>query len=500
MHQVAALVEGVGSLTAGLAACTAFLAALAFFNSTAHGLEHALGEVMTRRAGERLATAPASFFWQRAPRALAALPRLPAGDAAAPWFAAVDLGLAGVLAAAMLTLAPPVAALPTVALGLSLATTALLLLRRGSALPDAMQRDAELVSPETGAITMLINNRCGGRDGELFAQLAGSHAMHAKRRRSGRRLAVGLDGARAALRLIALAGGLGLGAVGVAEGWTTGGAVVAIFAASLALDALTERIAGRLARVTASRATLIAWREQIEAPPPDAALARPAVSIPVTGELVFADVSVRPCASRPAVLTAFSCVVASGTHVAIEGPGGAGKTLLLRLACGLAAPEVGLITFGGQPIETASRLRPGLVGCIGRAPAFGRASLRETLGCGASRWSDRALQAVLDETRLWDAIAPRGGLDLILTPDAPELSGGQRARLGLARALLREPALLCLDATLDSVEADLQTTLLAALRRRGCTVLLVSHHQYLRAACDRRLSLPWSGGSCDAAR
>ncbi len=497
MRQVAAFADASGSPGAALAACVALLVALAAFGWTAQALERALGAATTRRACALLAAAPASFFWQRAPQTLAALPRLPTAAAAAPWLGAVDLALASFVAAAMFALAPAAAALPVLMLGLSLAVTAAALLRRGSALPDAVRGDPMPVSPGPDAIAMLTHNRCGGRDGELFAQLAGGHALGARRRRLGQPWAAGLHGLGAGLRLMALAGGLGVGLTAVAAGWTTGGDLIAVLAASIALDALAVRIVWRLASLPASRVAMMAWRDLSAAPSGEAAPASQADPRTTGGDLVFAAVSAGACPGRPALLAGFSCAVSAGAHVAVEGPAGSGKTLLLRLACGLSAPEAGLVTLGGQPVVTAAT-RPGHVGCLGRGPAFARASVRETLTGGSSGWSDHALEAVLVEMRLWDAIAARGGLELGLTQNAPELSGGQRARLVLARALLREPALLCLDATLDSVEADLQVTLLASLRRRGCTVLLVSHHEALRAACDRRLRLPFSGGGGDA--
>lgn len=500
MQQIAAFAEGAGSLGAVLAGGAVLLGALAAYGWATRRLEDALGAAMSRRARARLATAPASFFWQRAPRNVAALARLSGAEAAAPWLAAIDVALAAALATAMLALAPVAACIPAAAIGLSLVATGTALLRRGAALPEAVRADPAPVTPDAGAIAMLTNNRCGGRDEELFAQLAGSHAFLDRRRRLGRPLAVALHGLRAGLRLLALAGGLVFGLLGAAEGWATGGQLVAIAGATLALDTLAGRVARSLARLPASRATLMAWRDQVDAAPREPAPAAVATAGAATCELVFADVSARPGAGRSAVLAGFSCAVPAGEHVAVEGPSGSGKTLLLRLACGLAAPETGLVTLAGRPIELAARPQPVHVGFLGRSPAFARANLRETLTCGSSDWSDRALEAVLVEIRLWEAFAARGGLDLALTPDAPELSGGQRARLGLARALLREPALLCLDATLDGVEADLRATLLAVMRRRGCTVLLVSQHEQLRAACDRRLSLPWSGaGGRDAA-
>lgn len=99
-----------------------------------------------------------------------------------------------------------------------------------------------------------------------------------------------------------------------------------------------------------------------------------------------------------------------------------------------------------------------------------RGSVRRFLAVESDMEKNRTLELV----ELAGALAPRGGLDLYLTAGAPELSGGQRARLQLARALLAQPRLLVIDGMLDSVEAELAERILARLRKSGLTMVVSS--------------------------
>jgi ABC-type transport system involved in cytochrome bd biosynthesis fused ATPase/permease subunit len=115
-------------------------------------------------------------------------------------------------------------------------------------------------------------------------------------------------------------------------------------------------------------------------------------------------------------------------------------------------------------------------------------TVRENLLLGDAL-ADEALRSVLQDVELWDELAPRGGLDLALSQGGAELSGGQRSRLQIARALLRRPKLLVIDGTLDTVELSQESRIRAALLRRGSTVVQVSARAESLCACDRVLRL-----------
>jgi ABC-type lipoprotein export system ATPase subunit len=187
--------------------------------------------------------------------------------------------------------------------------------------------------------------------------------------------------------------------------------------------------------------------------------------------------------------------VQAGTFVAVEGPSGSGKTTLLGLFAGLEAPDDGSITVLGHDLSRLSaaeraRLRQRRVGIVFQS--FGLvASLRvgenvalplALAGIDEAEREARAMVA-LDEVGLGAAFGSR----------IDELSGGERQRVGVARALVIEPALILADEPTGSLDEDnaagVLELLVGAVRRRGATLVLVTHDPASAARADRRFRM-----------
>ncbi len=184
--------------------------------------------------------------------------------------------------------------------------------------------------------------------------------------------------------------------------------------------------------------------------------------------------------------------VEAGSFVAVEGPSGSGKTTLLGLLAGLEAPDEGSITVLGHDLWRLSgaeraRLRQRRVGIVFQS--FGLiASLRvsENVGlplalAGVSEAERRARsRAVLEEVGLGSAFGAR----------IDELSGGERQRVGVARALVIEPSLILADEPTGSLDEDNAAGVLQlltdAVRRRGTSLVLVTHDPVSASLADRR--------------
>lgn len=181
-----------------------------------------------------------------------------------------------------------------------------------------------------------------------------------------------------------------------------------------------------------------------------------------------------------------------GLHV-ITGPSGSGKSTLLRLVVGLDRPTSGTVEtlgvdLGTMGSEELARLRGQRMAICPQAPRlipFLTVLENVELGLAIGRPDmppaerrDRALNALADV-----AMAGHAGS----APDG--LSGGERARVGIARALAGHPELLILDeptAALDRATAATIITLLANLDREGRTILVATHDRdFIAAAADR---------------
>jgi putative ABC transport system ATP-binding protein len=182
--------------------------------------------------------------------------------------------------------------------------------------------------------------------------------------------------------------------------------------------------------------------------------------------------------------------VDEGSFVAVEGPSGSGKTTLLGLLAGLEAPDAGEVTVLGHDLSRLSateraRLRQRRIGIV-----FQSFGLIASLGAGENVALPLALAGVPDGERASRARAAleEVGLGPAYGARIDELSGGERQRVGVARALVIEPAVILADeptGSLDEENAQGVLTLLTdAVRRRGASLVLVTHDPASAALAD----------------
>ena len=179
------------------------------------------------------------------------------------------------------------------------------------------------------------------------------------------------------------------------------------------------------------------------------------------------------------VLRDVSFAVPKGAVTALVGPSGAGKSTLLRCLNRLLVPQAGSVLLDGEETGT---LEPCVlrrrVGLVGQTPVMLPGSVRENLAYGLA---DEAV----DDARLARALADAGLDATFLDRPAGELSGGERARVALARALTREPELLLLDeptAALDAAASDHIAATLRSLAHAGLGVVVATHDLPFAAA------------------
>jgi ABC-2 type transport system ATP-binding protein len=182
-------------------------------------------------------------------------------------------------------------------------------------------------------------------------------------------------------------------------------------------------------------------------------------------------------------LDALDLEVPAGSFFGLLGPNGAGKTTLISAVCNLIRATGGEIRVFG--LEGASLEARQLIGISEQEPNLDRfLTVRETLIYHGGYYGMTRETATERAERMIDIFDLRAKRDV----RAPKLSGGQRRRLLLARALLHEPRLVILDEPTAGVDIELRHELWRYIRRlheRGTTILLTTHYlEEAEALCE----------------
>lgn len=194
-------------------------------------------------------------------------------------------------------------------------------------------------------------------------------------------------------------------------------------------------------------------------------------------------------------LDGIDLTIALGSRVAVMGPSGSGKSTLLNLICGLDTPTMGRVVFDGKALSEMSddqrtRLRLEKIGMIFQTfnllptlTGLENVSLPLRLNGIGSRDSATRAGKMLERVGLGQRAHHR--------PD--EMSGGERQRIAIARALIFDPPVLLADeptGNLDSKTGDEVLHLLDGLHREmGTTIILVTHNELAASYCERHVTI-----------
>jgi len=230
--------------------------------------------------------------------------------------------------------------------------------------------------------------------------------------------------------------------------------------------------------------------ETLFATPPDPKPANP-VALDELTTLSFRDVGFQHRSATTPALTGITFDVARGDTIAFVGPSGAGKSTLVKLLLGLYPPESGEIRYDGNLSTTIDldtlRKRIGLV--AQDAQLFSGTIAENLRFVRPDATDDECLRVLRDAAA--DTLLARAdkGLETVIGEGGVKVSGGERQRLAIARALLRRPDLLVFDeatSALDSItEEEVSRTIRDIATRREAITVLIAHRLSTIMHADR---------------
>ncbi len=191
---------------------------------------------------------------------------------------------------------------------------------------------------------------------------------------------------------------------------------------------------------------------------------------------------------RP-VLRDLDLAIPAGSSVAIVGPSGSGKSTLASLLMRFWDPDSGRVLFDGRDLRevTLASLRA-QIGIVFQDTFVFDSTLRENIAIGRPGAADAEVAAAARAARLEQYVASLpAGYETVLGERGVRMSGGQRQRLAIARALLRDPRVLILDEATSALDARTEAEILETLAdaARGRTTISITHRLSMAATANR---------------
>ena len=175
-----------------------------------------------------------------------------------------------------------------------------------------------------------------------------------------------------------------------------------------------------------------------------------------------------------------SMVVPAGRSVAIVGTSGAGKTTIIDVLLGVLPPDKGRVLISGLPPLEAVAKWPGAISYVPQDVVIASGTIRENVALGypLEAATDELVMSALRIAHLDKFIEGLAdGLDTQVGERGAKISGGQRQRLGIARAMFTKPHLLVLDEATSSLDAETEASISEAIYglRGSSTVIMIAH-------------------------
>ena len=211
----------------------------------------------------------------------------------------------------------------------------------------------------------------------------------------------------------------------------------------------------------------------------------------LSGGIELNNVSFRYNENMPLILDDLSLKIRPGQYVAIVGRTGCGKSTLLRLLLGFEKPQKGAIYYDGKDLERIDlrslRRRIGVVmqnGKLFQGDIYSNIVISAPWLSQQDAWEATELTGIAEDIRRMPM-----GMNTVISEGSGGISGGQRQRLMIARAIAPKPKILMFDEATSALDNITQKKVSESLDRLKCTRIVIAHRLSTIRQCDRILVL-----------
>lgn len=353
--------------------------------------------------------------------------------------------------------------------------------RRRSELARSMQQD---IGREAGALMAGLEAidtlKANGQESAFFQAWSGFHTKAANR---GLILAKSTEFMNAgpgflnrfATQVLVIA----LGGLFVMDGVMSIGGLVAYQALLGSFMAPVAVLVGLMGKLQTIKADLARVDDVLGCPRDVASLDHPAIDLnpaSVSGRLEMKGVILAEVAGGNLNDRQVSFSAMPGARVGIIGPAGSGKSVIADLIAGLIVPESGSVEIDGIDVcKMPRRFRVAVVTKVGRDETFFEGMVHDNITLWDSTIDTVEIRRAAEDACIHDDILKmKDGYSAVLTPNATNISGGQKQRLSIARALVRNPRVIVLDGTTSALDSLTEQQVIDNLHKRGCTTITIT--------------------------